>query len=43
MALNPAYESRLFVPGPTLGIPIGAALMMMVGFLVIRRIISLDV
>jgi tight adherence protein B len=43
MALNPAYESRLFVPGPTLCIPIGAALMMMVGFLVIRRIISLDV
>ena len=43
MALNPAYESRLFMPGPTLCIPIGAALMMLVGFLIIRRIIALEV
>ena len=43
MTLNPAYESRLFMPGPTLCIPIGAALMMMVGFLVIRRIVALEV
>ena len=43
MALNPAYESRLFMPGPTLCIPIGAALMMLVGFLIIRRIVALEV
>jgi tight adherence protein B len=43
MALNPAYESRLFMPGPTLCIPIGAALMMMVGFLIMRRIVALEV
>jgi tight adherence protein B len=43
MALNPAYESRLFTPGPTLCIPIGAALMMLVGFLIIRRIVALEV
>jgi tight adherence protein B len=43
MALNPAYESRLFVPGPTMCIPIGAALMMLVGFLIIRRIVALEV
>ncbi len=43
MALNPAYESRLFMPGPTMCIPIGAALMMLVGFLIIRRIVALEV
>ncbi len=43
MALNPAYESRLLTPGPTLCIPIGAALMMITGFLVIRRIVALEV
>jgi tight adherence protein B len=43
MLLNPAYESRLLTPGPTLCIPIGAALMMIVGFLVMRRVIALEV
>ncbi len=43
MAINPTYEGRLFMPGPTLCIPIGAALGMMVGFLVIRRIVALEV
>ncbi len=43
MLLNPTYEARLFAPGPTLCIPIGAALSMMAGFLVIRRIIALEV
>jgi hypothetical protein len=31
------------MPGPTLCIPIGAALMMLVGFLIIRRIVALEV
>jgi tight adherence protein B len=43
MALNPAYESRLFMPGPTLCIPIGAALMMLVGFLILRRVVAIEV
>ena len=43
MVLNPAYEARLFAPGPTLCIPIGAALSMLAGFLVIRRVIALEV
>ncbi len=43
MALNPTYEARLFMPGPTLCIPIGAVLGMIVGFLVIRRIVALEI
>jgi tight adherence protein B len=43
MLLNPNYESRLFMPGPTLCIPFGALVMMLTGFLVIRRVIQLDV
>ncbi len=43
MLLNPSYESRLFMPGPTLCIPIGALLMMVSGFLIIRRLIQLEV
>jgi tight adherence protein B len=43
MLLNPTYEARLFAPGPTLCIPIGAAVSMLAGFLVIRRVIALEV
>jgi tight adherence protein B len=43
MVLNPGYESRLFTPGPTLCIPIGALVMMVTGFLIIRRLIQLEV
>lgn len=43
MLINPTYESRLFMPGPTLCIPIGAILCMMLGFLVMRRVIALEV
>jgi tight adherence protein B len=43
MLLNPTYEARLFAPGPTLCIPIGAALSMLAGFLIIRRVIALEV
>lgn len=43
MVLNPEYEMRLFDPGPTLCIPIGAALMMIAGFFVMRRIVDIEV
>jgi tight adherence protein B len=43
MLINPAYESRLFAPGPTLCLPIGAAISMIMGFLIIRRVIALEV
>ena len=43
MLINPSYESRLFSPGPTLCIPIGALFSMFLGFLAIRRIVSIEV
>jgi tight adherence protein B len=41
--MNPDYEGRLFQPGPTLCIPIGAGIMMLMGYLIMRRIIQIDV
>ncbi len=43
MLINPSYEARLFAPGPTLCIPIGAIVTMVLGFLIIRRIVALEV
>lgn len=43
MLLNPSYEARLFSPGPTLCIPIGAVLSMLVGFLAIQKIVAIEV
>ncbi len=43
MLINPGYESRLFQPGPTLCIPIGAILSMVLGFVAIRQIVSIEV
>mgnify|MGYP001077630993 CR=1 FL=1 len=43
MVLSPEYEGQLFTPGPTLCIPIGAGLMMLLGFLIMRRIVEIDV
>ena len=43
MAINPTYESRLFTPGPTLCLPIGAALSMMLGFIIMRRVVAIEV
>ena len=43
MVLSPEYEGQLFQPGPTLCIPIGAGLMMILGFLLMRRIVEIDV
>jgi tight adherence protein B len=41
--MNPEYESQLFAPGPTLCIPIGTAIMMVIGFFVMRRIVDIEV
>jgi tight adherence protein B len=41
--INPDYEGDLFAPGPTLCIPIGAVLMMIVGWLIMRRIVDIEV
>ena len=43
MLLNPTYESRLFTPGLTLCIPFAAIVCMVVGFLVIRRIVNIEI
>jgi tight adherence protein B len=41
--ISPQYESQLFQPGPTLCIPIGAGIMMIVGFFAMRRIVNIEV
>jgi tight adherence protein B len=43
MLINPQYESHLFTPGPTLCIPIGALVSMLLGLVAIRLIISIEV
>ena len=41
--INPEYEMRLFEPGPTLCIPIGAAVLMIAGYFIMRRIVDIEV
>jgi tight adherence protein B len=41
--INPEYEMQLFTPGPTLCIPIGAGIMMLIGFFAMRRIVEIDI
>jgi tight adherence protein B len=41
--INPKYMSRLFTPGWTLIIPLGAVVMVFIGFLVIRKIVAIEV
>ena len=43
LIINPEYEMRLFTPGPTLCIPIGAAAGIIVGYILMRRIVDIDV
>ena len=43
MVVNPEYEMRLFTPGPTLCIPIGAAVLMVLGYVIMRRIVDIEV
>jgi Flp pilus assembly protein TadB len=41
--IAPEYEQRLIQPGPTLCIPIGALVLMVIGFFMMRRIVDIDV
>jgi tight adherence protein B len=41
--INPAYMMRLFTPGITLCIPIGAIFFWLVGFVVIRKLVDIKV
>lgn len=41
--MNPEYMSRLFVPGPTLCIPAGALMGILLGHMAIRRIARIEV
>jgi tight adherence protein B len=41
--MHPTYMMQLFTPGPTLCIPIGTGVMMIIGFFVMRRIVDIEV
>jgi tight adherence protein B len=43
LIINPTYMMRLFEPGSLLCIPIAAVIMVMIGFMVIRKIVSIEV
>lgn len=43
LIINPTYQMRLFTPGITLCIPSGAALGIVIGFFVMRRIVDIEV
>lgn len=43
LILNPEYEMRLFTPGLTLCIPSGALISIMVGYVIMRRIVDIEV
>ena len=43
MVVNPEYEMLLFTPGPTLCIPIGAVVLMVMGYFIMRRIVDIEV
>lgn len=41
--INPEYEKQLFAPGATLCLPIGALIMMLIGFVIMRKIIEIEI
>jgi tight adherence protein B len=43
LIINPTYMMRLFEPGAMLCIPIGSVIMVMLGFVAIRKIVSIEV
>jgi tight adherence protein B len=43
LIINPSYETRLFTPGPTLCIPTGSGILMVIGFFIIRNIVDIEV
>jgi tight adherence protein B len=40
---SPDYIMQLFTPGPTLCIPVGAAVLMIIGYFVMRKIVDIEV
>ena len=42
-AINPKYMMKLFQPGLTLCIPIGAVFFWLLGFIVIRKVVDIRV
>lgn len=43
MVVNPDYMMPMFEPGPFLCLPIGTAILMVMGFVIMRRIIDIEV
>lgn len=43
LIINPTYMMRLFEPGTMLCLPIGSLVMIMLGFMIIRKIVSIEV
>ncbi len=43
LLVNPDYMMALFTPGPTLCLPIGAVILMVTGFFIMRRIVDIEV
>ncbi len=43
LIINPTYMMRLFEPGTLLCLPIGSVVMIMLGFMIIRKIVSIEV
>ncbi len=41
--INPEYEKQLFAPGATLCLPIGAGIMMVLGFVIMRKIVEIEI
>jgi tight adherence protein B len=41
--INPEYQMQMFQPGPVLCVPIGTVVLMVIGFLVMRRIVDIEV
>ena len=41
--INPEYEKQLFAPGATLCLPIGAGIMMVLGFIIMRKIVEIEI
>jgi tight adherence protein B len=43
MVVNPSYEMEMLKPGPLLCIPIGAVILMTMGWLIMRRLVKIEV
>jgi tight adherence protein B len=41
--INPSYMGKLFEPGPILCLPACSLIMIFIGYLIIRKIVSIEV